>query len=312
LVAPQLVPGEQATALAAICFAIAGLSAYLAYLAAKGLASAPQTREYRLPPLWALGACLLIGLGGGALSLRSSWMPYTLPWFNLLALGAWAAILFALASARLKTITRREAAWHLTYGSFIATSLSGLLEIILLFSIGLFAVLVAALLPQSASWIQSLSSALESLMLAPGEVDLRALLLNPLVIAVLGGTLVIAVPLVEESLKTLGILAMIRRRPDRARCILWGVACGLGFGLIESLLNAASAGNAWLIIALVRMATMILHALTGGIMGLAWYSAFVEKRLLKTLALYIFCLGFHGLWNGAAVLLTLLSLQSLN
>ena len=127
----------------------------------------------------------------------------------------------------------------------------------------------------------------------------------------LGVTLVIAVPLVEESLKTLGILAMIRRQPDRARCILWGVACGLGFGLVESLLNAASAGNSWVIIALVRMATMVLHAFTGGIMGLAWYAGVRERRPLKTLALYVFCLGFHGLWNGAAVLLTLLSLQAL-
>ncbi|MBC7293246.1 MAG: PrsW family intramembrane metalloprotease, partial [Thermoleophilia bacterium] len=88
----------------------------------------------------------------------------------------------------------------------------------------------------------------------------------------------------------------------------WGVLCGLGFGLMEGLLNGAVAGPSWMAVASVRLLTTALHALTGGLMGLGWYYAAQERRFWPLAGLFGLSLALHALWNGAVLLVGLLTL----
>jgi hypothetical protein len=112
---------------------------------------------------------------------------------------------------------------------------------------------------------------------------------------------VVLAPLIEEFLKALGVLLLGYRLRGRAEAWVWGVACGAGFALAESLFNGSIALEGWGAVMLIRWGASLMHCVASGIMGLGWHDALASRRPWRLLTAYARSTGIHALWNAAAV-----------
>ncbi|MCE1252056.1 MAG: PrsW family intramembrane metalloprotease [Anaerolineae bacterium] len=128
---------------------------------------------------------------------------------------------------------------------------------------------------------------------------------NPLtmymVLAVFSGF----VPLIEELLKPVALWFLVNRRMTPAEGWVAGMICGAAFALFESM-NAmtSSMNSAWMVLALGRMGTGLLHIVTSGFMGWALAATFEDGRYLRLLKTYLLSVFLHALWNGLTVILS--------
>ena len=128
----------------------------------------------------------------------------------------------------------------------------------------------------------------------------------------------IIAPLVEELLKPIGLLFLIKRLKTPYEGVLYGVACGMGFAIIENMLYELFiliwyGPDAWTLNAFVRgIGSTVLHAVGPAAIGFAIaYSKQMNKPLkLNLLYAYIFGFVMHAAWNGFATLPFLKSGQS--
>jgi RsiW-degrading membrane proteinase PrsW (M82 family) len=117
-------------------------------------------------------------------------------------------------------------------------------------------------------------------------------------------------PLVEELLKPIGLLFVMKRLRTPYEGVLYGVACGMGFAMIENLLYELFiliwyGSDAWTINAFARgIGSTVLHAVGPAAVGYAIaFSNQMEKPLTKYITLaYVFGIVMHGLWNGIATM----------
>jgi RsiW-degrading membrane proteinase PrsW (M82 family) len=195
-------------------------------------------------------------------------------------------------------------------GSLLSTSLAFTFEFVLVL-VALFVILfVVALQPGGLDLIQRLTGLLESGALLEDPGSLSQLARSPLVLA--GGFVVAAimVPLIEESVKTVGVGLFAYRKPSLAQAFLWGVAGGAGFALTEGLFNSVGAIDLWAPVVLARGGATLVHCFTGGLMGLAWHGVLTRRPWGRAIGLYAGSVAVHGLWNGLAVVMTFLFLSS--
>ena len=128
----------------------------------------------------------------------------------------------------------------------------------------------------------------------------------------------IIAPLVEELLKPIGLLFLMKRLKTPYEGVLYGVACGMGFAIIENMLYELFiliwyGPDAWTLNAFVRgIGSTVLHAVGPAAIGFAIaYSKQMNKPLkLNLLYAYIFGFIMHAAWNGFATLPFLKSGQS--
>ena len=128
----------------------------------------------------------------------------------------------------------------------------------------------------------------------------------------------IIAPLVEELLKPIGLLFLMKRLKTPYEGVLYGVACGMGFAIIENMLYELFiliwyGPDAWTLNAFVRgIGSTVLHAVGPAAIGFAIaYSKQMNKPLkLNLLYAYIFGFVMHAAWNGFATLPFLKSGQS--
>lgn len=136
--------------------------------------------------------------------------------------------------------------------------------------------------------------------------ELLALAASPVLLV--GATLCLAVatPLIEEFGKTLVLSVMgIWEKPSLIRCFTWGVACGLGFAIVEGITNGAMGLGetlGWAGGVGARVLATGMHALASGILGLGW-GLFWRKRWWALPLAYLLAVVYHGLWNFDVVLL---------
>ena len=117
--------------------------------------------------------------------------------------------------------------------------------------------------------------------------------------------------MIEEMLKSLGVVIMKYRRPSKAQAFLWGLAGGAGFSLAEALFNGAASLEGWAGAATLRVGATAMHCLGGGLMGLGWYYLFATRRPWRLLGAYAASVGFHALWNVAASGMLVVSLSAM-
>jgi hypothetical protein len=111
------------------------------------------------------------------------------------------------------------------------------------------------------------------------------------------------VPLMEELLKPLGVWFLAGRRMTPAAGFSAGVLSGGMFALLESLGYLASASaNGFIVFALARTGTVLLHIATAGLVGWGLGSALSEKRYLRLALAYLGAVLLHGAWNAAGIL----------
>ena len=92
--------------------------------------------------------------------------------------------------------------------------------------------------------------------------------------------------------------------------VLYGVACGMGFAIIENMIYELyiliwHGSGAWTINAFVRgIGSTVLHAVGPAAVGYAVaYSNQMEKPMIKYVGVaYLFGVVMHGLWNGIATM----------
>ena len=305
--AVALLSGEEARALLVLLFgSLSGLGIALGgALAWEGWQSL-QDRPSRpwLPRRTWIALLLLAGsVAGGAWAAGTPPLDvFILPAAHILATALPPAILVALIARGLGgRALRRHIVAQAGSGAFLSTSLAMLVETLLLLGLVVVIAAVVMLLPGGQAWLNQLALAFESAAAAQDAGRLLELAGSPwLWVAVLAITAV-AIPLIEESVKTLGVALMLYRRPARDEAFLWGAASGAGFAMAESALNSLIGLPSWATAVLLRIPAGLMHTFTGALMGLAWHAAFVERRRGRALALFLLSVTIHGAWNALAI-----------
>ena len=120
----------------------------------------------------------------------------------------------------------------------------------------------------------------------------------------------IIAPFVEELLKPIGLIFVIKRLKTPYEGVLYGVACGMGFAIIENMLYELFiliwyGSDAWTLNAFLRgIGSTVLHAVGPAAIGFAVaFSNQMQKPLRNYLILaYLFGFTMHALWNGFATM----------
>ena len=120
--------------------------------------------------------------------------------------------------------------------------------------------------------------------------------------------LVIAVvaPLVEEGLKPLGVVLIMRRLKTPAEAFLLGLAAGVGFDMVETIGYIGTGQADWVSIAIQRIGAGLLHGLGAAMAALGWYYLIngkgIPRRWLKGFGGLAYAILQHGIFNGSNLL----------
>lgn len=121
----------------------------------------------------------------------------------------------------------------------------------------------------------------------------------------------VVAPLVEELVKPLAVLILIGRVQSKAEAFTLGLACGIGFNLIETTGYISQGYNDWLNIALGRSGAGLLHGFGSAMVALGWYilthprQGPARRRIWLALSCGGYAVAQHALWNGSVALVLL-------
>ncbi len=121
----------------------------------------------------------------------------------------------------------------------------------------------------------------------------------------------VVAPLVEELVKPLAVLILIGRVRSKAEAFTLGLACGIGFNLIETTGYISQGYNDWLNVALGRSGAGLLHGFGAAMVALGWYilthpqEGSRGRRIWLALACGGYAVLQHALWNGSVALVLL-------
>jgi hypothetical protein len=255
------------------------------------------SRNIWLPHFWVFILCYLATLGLGLwlhmLGKDMAW-PAGLGLLIILA-GIFPALaILALGVRRLRF--SRTGAWPTTWrrlvlalvsGATLSIALASLLELVF------WLVLVGV---RSGGLLQLLNNPTSS---------------NDPLFGILIVLAAVVAPLVEELVKPLGVLILIRRVSSKAEAFTLGLACGIGFNLIETTGYISQGYNDWLNVALGRTGAGLLHGFGAAMMALGWYilthpqEGSWRRRSWLALACSGYAVVQHALWNGSIALVLL-------
>jgi len=204
-----------------------------------------------------------------------------LPAFTVVALG--------VRRVRARVQKPLKAQWPTTWRRFILALTSGAtLSISVAFVLELVLLLLLILLTH----VQGLQNLI--LSTNPTGISNGAYGLLLFVIAVIA-------PLVEETIKPIAVVALIRRVNSAAEAFVLGLACGIGFDLVETALYISTGYRDWLTVALERTGTGLLHGFGAAMVALGWYYlTHMKKRgLLLAFGCWFYAVLQHAVWNGS-------------
>ncbi len=124
-------------------------------------------------------------------------------------------------------------------------------------------------------------------------------------------TIAVVAPLVEETVKPLAVVLLIGRVRSAAEAFVLGLACGIGFDIVETSLYISSGYHDWLNVALVRTGASLLHGFGAAMVALGWYylthskESGVRKGLLLAFGCWLYAVFQHAVWNGSVILVLL-------
>jgi hypothetical protein len=127
------------------------------------------------------------------------------------------------------------------------------------------------------------------------------LLKNPLTLLTALTFLSVFVPIIEETVKSLGVWLVIDRLNAPAQGFALGVLSGAGFALSESLFASVTADETWAVTLSARAVSSMMHILATGLVGWGIAYARLEKRYLRLFGMIFLAMLLHGVWNAAAV-----------
>lgn len=307
-----------------------GGGATLTYHASHSLDGKPS-RVLRLPPLWAWGWGLLIGLAlGEALRRAPIGSLFFPPLFVVAAALPPLAALAWVTQAHPGELSWRQFASAFVVGATLAVGLALALEILLPL---IFFGLVDGLYELARQAWRPLVDGLA------GDQVGEALSSYSFVFAMI--ELALVAPLAEEFAKPLFTLPLLKRIGSPRRAFLVGAAAGAGFAALENLLYTGFGVSYWGGVLAVRALGAAIHPLASGLVALAWYrllggagaprragmpgeagmaggagmtgkagmagGAGTTARPYGWAALFAVAVGVHALWNGGIMVLLALA-----
>lgn len=300
--------------MAALGLGLGGALAWIGYRALRGRPSRPFRPG--INRVWGclagLGLTLIIGQVILTFDLLA---PFTFPLFHVLGMTIPAILMLVVVAQGLKHVapapTQGQVIGQMAWGAFGTTAVAFTLEAMVA-AMGLVVVVVIiALTPGGLAQLNELQAMLADPAQLQDPQTLAHWLLKPAILISVAVMLVIAAPLIEEGVKSIGVplfTLATGRKPSPAQGWLWGIAAGAGFAITEGLFNSAASLPFWAGIALLRVGATAMHLVTAGLTGLGWARTLDSRRPLPLLGGYLASVTLHGLWNGMTVLIVVSSL----
>jgi RsiW-degrading membrane proteinase PrsW (M82 family) len=246
-----------------------------------------------LPRLWLFLLCYLATLGIGYW-LHTLGEDVTVPILTglLIYLSAVFPSLAILTLGIRRLRPTRDGPWPTSWRRLTLALVSGTTLAILLASILEFVFAIALFGNHGNTALQSLGNS---------GIDTS----NPSLALELLTMLAVVAPFVEELVKPLAVIILIGRVQSKAEAFALGLACGIGFSLVETIGYISSGYNDWLNIALFRSGAGLLHGLGAAMMALGWYYLTHKeegtqlRRLLLAAGCGAYAILQHAFWNGS-------------
>jgi hypothetical protein len=255
------------------------------------------------PGWWILALPLVLWLGYFVAKIPMvNWL--LLPLLQVLAIGIPSLWMLYLAIHRLPTGSSQRMWGVFNAGLLLAPAFIVILELLVGFGFLIIGILYISSNPHLADKITALAEQLRGL--GSQQEMLKVLspyLVSPIVLVSVLVFAAIAVPLIEELTKPIGVWLLVGRKLSPAAGFAAGAISGGGYGIVESLLFSAS-GQDWLTLVLARNGTTSIHILTSALMGWALVQAWQKKRFMRLVLVYICAVLIHGTWNGLTLIFT--------
>jgi RsiW-degrading membrane proteinase PrsW (M82 family) len=277
------------------------------YQGLRALGKQPS-RPLRLPPLWAVGGgfalALAIGLGLQQVEICA---PLLFPLCLMVAALAppLAAVVWML-DHKPGTLTWRRVGVAFVAGATVSVVLAIILEVLLP---GVVLLLVLDL-------AEPVLDGFEELFDALAGREVAKVLTSPGFLFALVELAVVA-PLVEETVKPLVTLPLLRHLERPRDALLLGAAAGAGFAVLENVLYATVGLPIWAGVLAVRALGAAVHPVGSGLVTLGWHGLLRRRPDAcpehgrrggrRWLGGYGLAIGIHALWNGGITLLLALA-----
>ncbi len=326
LLAPTMrtieVEQRELSALLLICMGVLGLimTAVLLWSSLEGSAERPAPLFYPRRAWITLVMGWLLSLAGAAVLISANTLNFLAAPLHVALVVLPALLLYAaaaLASGRGAGVTRRQVTLLSLSGAFstlpaIVAESMGILVSGLLVGMG------ASVVPGGAQELQRLMEQLNQWSQLPPQTitpeSLTTLFSSPVVLAIAFLTMAVITPFVEEFLKTLGVVVVgFRRRPQPLQAFLWGAAAGLGFAIIEGVLNSSMSltdGASWAAGVGARLPASAMHIFASGLVGLGWGYFWEGRQRWRVVVCYLIAMVFHGLWNFSVIAVAGIQLEA--
>ncbi|MEW6402532.1 MAG: hypothetical protein AB1649_12085, partial [Chloroflexota bacterium] len=256
-----------------------GALAWFVFQKTRAQARADET--LRLPFQW-WHILVMLGIGAIALTIGTvvvimeiqilAWL--FLPVLTLLLIVPPIWVLLGLGTHQLDLGPRWRALGIFGLGMTIGPLIMIFLEIVLLV---IFVVILAISLSQDPARLAELTQLGLALQ---NETDPQVLLqilapyiFNPRIVVLIFGYIALAVPMIEEVFKPLGVWLFASKIETPSQGFALGLLSGAAYALVESLGASGQGDTGWPVVVAVRAGTSLLHITTTGLMGWAIVSA---------------------------------------
>jgi len=274
--------------------------------AARRMAGKPDA-PVTLQPIRVRSAVALIILwfvvAGSAQLFESAMNWMILPPFLILGVGLPIYLLFRIGVAGL-SVDSRQRAWNVFGVGLVAgPALAGVAELlvyfILLFAAGIFVManpewesifLRIGEQLKNASSMDQILTVVGPYLISPGAIIVMLLVVS------------VAIPIIEETVKPVGVWLLKKRPPTPQEGFVLGVLSGAGFALLESAVALASTESSWGVAFFARIGGGIMHMMNTGLMGWAIASFWRERKFLRLAGVYGLVIFTHGLWNALTIM----------
>lgn len=280
------------------------------FFAFQRLAGRPQKQLLRLPgwlrPTLLIFALPILLLFGSWIYQQEQFAWLILPPVHALAIGLPIMWFVYLAIRNLSSASPQRHWGVFSTGLVLAPALSFFVEILVGITL-LFAWSVwISTQPDLMRDLTNLAQRLEQARISPEEflALLQPYIAQPAVIFAILGFFTLVVPLVEETIKPLGVWLLANRNLSPADGFAAGVLSGAGFALAESLALASSGGD-WALAVFTRIGTGTIHILASGLVGWALARAWGNGKYFQLGASYLLAVLIHSVWNLLSILLAL-------
>jgi hypothetical protein len=247
---------------------------------------------------------LWILVAGGA-QLFEKFMNWAiLPPLLILGVGLPIYLLIRVSTGGL-TVDSRQRVWNIFgLGLVAGPALAGMLELIVYFVLLIGGTLYITANPQWATIYARIGTQLENGASIEQILSIVGpYLTSPSAIIVMLMVVSVAIPIIEELVKPVGVWMLKKRPPTPQEGFALGVLSGAGFALLESSVALASNNSGWGVAFLARIGGGIMHMLNTGLMGWAIASFWRERKFLRLAGMYGLVIFTHGLWNALTVMI---------